>query len=216
MTSTLTTLQASGWTIIDGVKSDEDFYRISTSIGVPLPSPTGELIKRITPQTSEQSRPGTMSDQYGLEAFPFHTDTAFWPTPARYVLLKAEGDIRRNTCLLSIPDLISKAGIPEKVKSSIWKIRTPQHAFYCSMSFKQSGVGGYRYDPVCMMPANRPACFVRSVVDNLIANSKAQTIQWSPGDVVVLDNWRMLHSRGPAPQNEATRTLARIYVEGNK
>jgi alpha-ketoglutarate-dependent taurine dioxygenase len=39
-----------------------------------------------------------------------------------------------------------------------------------------------------------------------------QTIEWSEGKVVVIDNWRLLHGRGSADGDDADRVILRISI----
>ncbi|WP_366936781.1 TauD/TfdA family dioxygenase [uncultured Thiothrix sp.] len=38
------------------------------------------------------------------------------------------------------------------------------------------------------------------------------SITWSEGDVLILDNWKVLHGRGQGPRVEKDRTLVRVLV----
>jgi hypothetical protein len=208
-------LKGHGWGVVRNVKSQAELLMLAGSLGRPIASPSGDFVKEIRPTSYENARKGTLSATYSTGPFPLHTDTAFWPVPARYVVLRTRGDIRRDTTLLKFQDILS-AGPPELttlVDRSIWVVRTAQRRFYCSMRFRMGNAAGLRYDAQCMIPANDAAVNVRRTWSAALRNSCAQCIQWSNDMAIVLCNWEVLHGRGPAPPNETERILERIYVE---
>src|SRR5258708_33000235 len=46
-----------------------------------------EPVRDIRPQPVHSAKQNTLSSRYGTDAFPFHTDTAHWDQPARYLVL---------------------------------------------------------------------------------------------------------------------------------
>ena len=160
------------------------------------------------------SHRGTLSKTYGTGSFPLHTDTAFWPVPSRYVVLRVRGDIRRHTTVLTFADL-SREG-PTELRGftdrSIWLVRTPSRSFYCSMKFRLRDKTGWRYDSQCMFPVNEEAVKVRAMLRPLLLGDRVDYINWTGEMAVVLCNWEVLHGRGPSPPNENSRVVERIYV----
>jgi hypothetical protein len=95
-------------------------------------SPTGELIKEIRVVSASRARTGTLSATYGSGDFPLHTDTAFWPVPARYVVFQLRGDTRRSTTILSFDDFFRQCDKRTFLlaESSVWLVRTRSASFY--------------------------------------------------------------------------------------
>ena len=57
-----------------------------------LGSPRGDvrdprIIRVLKPQVSDDAPSNTLSSRYGIGAFPFHTETAYWYRPARFLVL---------------------------------------------------------------------------------------------------------------------------------
>lgn len=208
-------LKEQGWTIVHGITSQLDLLAVALSVGRPKSSPTGEIVKLLIPRLSEESRDRTLSGTYGTGQFPLHTDTAFWPLPSRYLVFRATGDIRRATTLLSFAALLEKLGTDFRrlAERSIWSATTHRKAFYCSMVFKVGNERCWRYDSQCMSPANKAASQVRRILDTRLAEIRETELYWTEGTSVVVDNWKVLHGRGPMPVAERQRTLERIYVE---
>ena len=89
-------LDTYGWTYVDGISSCDELLALGRSLGRPVPSPKGEMIKEIRVTPTGKARAGSQSSIYGTGPFPLHTDTVFWPVPVRYVILRAYGDTRRG------------------------------------------------------------------------------------------------------------------------
>jgi len=207
-------LRTHGWTRVSGITNRLEALTLARSIGRPLLSPTGELVKELIPKPKVHARPGTLSEIYDRGFFPLHTDTAFWPVPARYVIFRARGDIRRKITILTFAELFRgrPEGLRRLAEHSVWLARTPSESFYCSMKFSSGEGTGWRYDSQCMIPANEAAAKIRQILGHLLLCDHMECIDWKEDLAVVLCNWEVLHGRGPSPMNEGNRILERIYV----
>src|SRR4051794_6145768 len=90
-------LEFYGWQFVSNISSRDDLIKLAQSLGRPRPSLTGSIVKELRPVAKHAAQRLTLSATYGLGTFPLHTDTAFWPVPARYVVLRVHGDLRRST-----------------------------------------------------------------------------------------------------------------------
>lgn len=211
----LSQLRKEGYVTITGVGTAFELLAIARSIGRPLLSPTGELVKEIMPKSKGEARLGTASAHHGTGAFPLHTDTAFWPLPCRYVVMRAYGDCRRATTVLRFQDVfrINPSKLAMLVERSVWRIKTPSASHYCSMQFRHGKDIGWRYDEHCMVPVNKAATIANTELPQALARCEVRNIEWSGTVALILDNWQVLHGRAMAPPNEQVRILQRIYVE---
>lgn len=207
-------LKTRGWICLQGVRSTSELLDLARTLGRPIPSPTGELVKELAPIEGREARKGTFSAKYARGCIPLHTDTAFWPLPSKYLLFRSRGDLRRPTTILTFahlfqnnPDLCSLA------ERSVWMTRTSASAMYCSMKFCSRGQTGWRYDPHSMRPVNQSAIEVRARIGRLLVYACPECICWTPELALIISNWDALHGRGPSPPMEMTRILERIYVE---
>ena len=213
----LSQLRKEGYVTITGVGTAFELLAIARSIGRPLLSPTGELVKEIMPKI-EGARLGWVRQAPTMvpALFPLHTDTAFWPLPCRYVVMRAYGDCRRATTVLRFQDVfrINPSKLAMLVERSVWRIKTPSASHYCSMQFRHGKDIGWRYDEHCMVPVNKAATIANTELPQALARCEVRNIEWS-GTVAfrILDNWQVLHGRAMAPPNEQVRILQRIYVE---
>jgi hypothetical protein len=208
-------LRQSGWAAIDGAKTTSDMMDVARAIGRPLRAPTGELVRRLMPIDAHLARANSLSSRFGRGSFPFHTDTAFWPIPSRYLVMRVIGDQRRATTLLDFEDVLGKLSSRARndVQRSVWRARRDGCAMYCSMSFAAGTLRGWRFDADVMEPANASAKRAHEDVAHVIRESNpTATISWETTTCVVIDNWRLLHARGSAPPKEKARILFRIYA----
>lgn len=212
----LAELMEAGWSLIENVASDYELESISNSVGHIVPHPNGKLIDKIVPNSGEGKVVGTLSNIFGLDRFPLHTDTAFWPTPARFVLLSCATVSKCDTYFVSKETIWRNLG-PDAIKGAeraVFKIKTNSRQFYSSLIFRQDDVTGIKYDLTCMYPANKSA-------ENFVANMRdietriePNRVSWSGNKAIIFDNWKVLHGRGPAIINE-DRLLKRIYINKN-
>jgi hypothetical protein len=206
-------LNQRGWTVIDEVYSSEELLELGLSLGTPVPSPNGELIKEVRRQPKEKAPVGSQSAKYGLGPFPLHTDTVFWNPPARYVLLRACGDVRRPTTVISFEELFDKC--PSKVRDlsadSIWHVRAGRTNFYCSMRVPEGGAPGLRYDADLMSPMNNAAKIIGDELRHLVL-TEGHAINWTGSTALLINNRIALHGRGEMPEDEGERVVQRIYV----
>ncbi len=210
----LSMLADRGWATIQGVLTSDDLTVIAKMLGTPVRAPTGELVKILRPRTRDAPH-RSFSAAYGLGAFPFHTDTAFWALPCRYVLMRVEGDTRRATLLLDFEEIFSRLTAHERqqVQRSVWRTGLGTAGMYCSMRFATKSRYGWRVDRHVMKPANDAARYLdRLVADRLAQPDRVASVPWAQTSCLVLDNWRILHARGLPPKNERERKLLRIYV----
>lgn len=210
---TASELRSQGWARVPGITSSSELLELAKSLGNPIPSPKGDIICRLSPSDRHLGPKGTLTAQYGRSQFPLHTDTAFWPTPARFIAIRVYGDIRRTTSIRAFDEILQMPECPpvERVRKSVWRVIRGAKMFYCSCLFRTASGWGWRYDKSCMMPANATAQDFNMFMQSHMTGP-AEDIIWSNKEAVVISNWTALHARGPEPQDEGHRVLERVYV----
>lgn len=204
-----------GMVVVKGVSDRDSLFELAESLGSPISGVDGELIKELRVVEREAARPSTLSARFGTAGFPLHTDTAFWSVPARFVVMRVAGDVRRPTTVCSFINLFARIGegLMAAARSAVWTLKTSSGPVYCGMQFRTfDGLRGFRYDRQCMIPANPAAREVDECICSAAFGSAIRQIEWSVGTAVVIANWQALHGRGPEPQRETERILQRIYV----
>lgn len=209
----LDNLTTRGIAIVDGVNSKSELIRLAKSIGIIKLHPNGEELAVLKSTDGVNSISGTFSNIHGLAAFPFHTDTAFWGVPARYVVM---GMLNKSSCttnFISLNDL--KEFITEdflsKARKSIYLLETIEGSKYTSLIFSNNNDYGIRFDPNIMTPANEHAKRFHEELVGTIGSVESIKINWNGNKAIVFDNWKYLHSRS-AVKNEK-REVFRIYLE---
>lgn len=198
--------------IFEGVKTDDEFLSLAKNFGVIRRHPAGEEIKSLHVLRHEDAKPRSLSGVYGEGEFPLHTDTAFWPRPAKYVLLRAvEGDMSRATTYFSFEALLDRVPV-SWLTQSVWLCTAESHQYFTQINFKQDDGVGRRLDLNCMSPANDYARLVKEILTPKLGNRSGE-ISWSPGMVAVIPNWLFLHGRGSSDAPHKRRILQRIYVD---
>ena len=201
--------------VMDNVRTTAEFIDLASSIGTLIELPEGKVCQELHVTDSKEAKPNTLSSRFGMGMFPFHTDTAFWELPARWVLLRAvSGDLDRPTHLQSFKELFQ--GVSRSlVRRSAWICDTGVAKRYSTISFIHEGSEGFRYDPNCMTPANNAARQVDEMIRHQCFDLNGDMIKWIPDRVAIIDNWAWLHARGAssAPAESQSRILQRIYLK---
>lgn len=209
----LDNLTTRGIAIVDGIHSKSELIRLAKSIGTIKLHPNGEELAILKSSDGVNSLSGTLSNVHGLAAFPFHTDTAFWGVPARYVVM---GMLNKSSCttnFISLNDLAEfiTEDFLSKARKSIYLLETIEGSKYTSPVFGNNSDYGIRFDPNIMTPANMHAKRFHEELIGAIGSVKPKKIDWNGNKAIVFDNWKYLHSRS-AVKNEK-REIFRIYLE---
>lgn len=207
-------LKTNGFAIIEEIHSQDDLISLAKSIGKIVPHPNGKNVAVLTSSNGENSLKGTFSHTYGLAAFPFHTDTAFWTLPARYVVMGMFAASRCTTNYVSMNEIAKwiSGDLFSKAQQSLYLLKTIEGAKYTSAAFKKNGMWGIRFDPNIMTPMNEQAKKFHHELMIAIENAGCKKINWTGNKAVVFDNWNYLHARSAV--NGESRELYRIYLEG--
>lgn len=205
-------LYVNGWVIFNSPNEDEILLEISNELGCIMMHPNGKLIDYLTPKDKFEAIKNTFSYKHGFEKFPFHTDTAFWNTPARYVLMSSKNISLTETLIIDL-EYINNLNTEEIsiLEKSIFLVKTNQSNFYCSILSKQNESLILRFDSNIMKAVNSYAKKAIFIIENIINNSKIHRINWDNPKVLIIDNWRTLHARSSV-YNKENRILKRIYI----
>ena len=203
-----------GWAAVPGVRTREDLVALGEALGSLIPRRDGELVRVLTPTPSGLARRGTLSSRHGTGKFPLHTDTAFWPTPARYVLMVSAGDQQRRTLLCPFDRLLGmlQSTVRDDLLRAVWRVHTRLENFYCSTRFSVRNAWAWRCDTATMIPTNAAAIRSQVQIKNALDRVECDEFQWHDDEALVIANWHVLHGRGARPNGELKRVLLRLYV----
>ncbi len=171
------------------------------------------LVQQLVPKAT--STPNTYSGIFGLGRFPYHTDLAHWHVPPKYLLLRCiRGFTDVPTLLLDGRKLIDGVGVKAMSRALVSPRRPKAGEVRLLRLLERSPAGDIiRWDQVFLKPASRVGRDVFEEVQNLIDGADPTPIAMAgDGDVLIVDNWRMLHGRPAIAADRMTRRLERIYM----
>ena len=64
-----------------------------------------------------------------------------------------------------------------------------------------------------MIPVNRAAKNISCILNDIEKIIKPDLLFWNKGDLVIIDNYKALHSRGHSKTNDKNRVLIRGLIE---
>lgn len=172
-------------------------------------------VQTLVPRTTEEATPNVYSGNYGMQAFPLHTDLAHWHIPPRYLALRCVvGTNAVSTVLLSGALVVADVG--ERVlRRALVMPRRPLGFQRSLLRLYEERLGAWclRWDDLFLVPASsagaRACAAVRST---LAASAREEVVLREPGDTLVLDNWRMLHGRSRVAPEFKKRRIERAYL----
>jgi alpha-ketoglutarate-dependent taurine dioxygenase len=190
-----------------------DLLAFASALGRPEPDPRDRvLVKDIRPQAKDTANTNTLSSRYGMGAFPVHTEAAYLRKPPRFLLLYCveSGSGGRTTVLLDAATLSSR--LPDARRPGTWVVKAGRRPFLCDVLWRRPpNQFGIRYDRECLFPRGPAALAEEQTIRDFIASSTLAMIEWSSGQLLVIDNHRVLHGRGGS-NNDGNRWLKRVLV----
>jgi L-asparagine oxygenase len=208
-------LENAGYSFTHGV-NQKDLIEIVQQLGsISVDRRSPELVREIRPQPAHSAKQNTLSSRYGTSAFPFHTDTAHWDQPARYLALYCvdPGEGKRPTLLQDSRAWQLNDAEKELACRALWATGHVRPRL-CMLAEHIGNCLGIRYDKDCMRPITAEARELDALIEFRINGAAPKQIDWFFGDLLVIDNRRMLHSRGKSSRMDTNRLLKRILIGG--
>jgi alpha-ketoglutarate-dependent taurine dioxygenase len=212
----LATLRRRGWSSMP-LAPDHDLRSIIPLLRPRLADQVASIqVERVSPKTSDQARPGTMSAIYGMGSFPLHTERAHWPAPPRFLILRSVGDASdRPTTLLDSYRFALDQNLAQELLRAPWIVQWGEVTFRSRVLQSFSSGGGrwhIRYDRCCMTPCDAAHEGLSDRLEHALVALEPEAHDWEPGIVLIIDNWRVLHGRGKCTGSDFGRTLERVVV----
>ena len=158
-----------------------------------------------------EARPRSLSAVCGPGEQPLHTDLAHWRIPLHFIAFACatpDAD-SRPTLVLPWSHVIRREVEWDLIRDAVFKVRNGRRTFYAHVRDDKRRF--FRFDPGCMVPANGAAQDFVRFYEDACAIAEPTAIVWSPGDVLVIDNWNALHARSRGPSSAcAERRLLRV------
>lgn len=214
----LATLAERGWARHIAVSAEADAVvseigRIGDFLGPRTVGRAGALEEVVQPQTPDEAHPRSLSARYGLNALPLHAELSHRPRPCRYLLLGCidTGSPSAVTMLLDWRTLGFSPEELQLLEGAPILVRTGRHSFYSTILPPNRAF--LRYDPGCLEAIDERGRAALRLVEHRLAGGSPETHEWRRGDILIIDNWRVLHGRGRSDKGSCRR-LARILIDG--
>jgi L-asparagine oxygenase len=203
-----------GYIFFSNYRSNEGIVEIAEHFGRPLVPWENGLVQILMPRTDAE--PNSYSGIFGLGHFPYHSDLAHWRTPPRYLLLRCiTGYADVPTLLIDGHDLID-AVTHDILSRAIFKPRRPRNGSISLLRLceRVEDVVRIRWDEVFLIPASKVGEVANLRIREWLSTHTPTALSLAePHDMLLIDNWRMLHARSPILPGRESRVIERIYLE---
>jgi hypothetical protein len=213
----LATLAARGWVRHVAASADVDAVvseigSIGDLLGTRAAGRAGALEEVVGPQKPADAHPRSLSARYGLSALPFHAELSHRPRPCRYLLLGCldPGSPSAATMLLDRRTLDFSPQELRLLEGAPILVRTGRRSFYSTILSPDRAF--LRYDPNCLEAVDERGRAALRLVEHRLASGSPEAHQWRQGDILIIDNWRVLHGRGSSDRGSGRR-LARVLID---
>lgn len=211
-------LQERGWSKLPssaaaGESLEARLFAVANSLGTPIGGRSkAQLIEVLKPTNRSQANPNSLSSQYSTGEFPLHADTAHWPIPCRYVLLGCvnRGTADRASLLLDTTALPFHERELDLLQTTPFRITNGRASFFSTiLSNKRKFI---RIDPGCMSPVTHRGNQALATLGRERWPEQVFRSHWAPGDILIIDNWRVLHGRESSSTPDKNRELIRMLI----
>lgn len=192
------------------INSDEELLKLAYELGNPIPSRiNGQIIDTLMPLSENEAHQYSLSANFGINEFPFHTDGAYFKKPPKHILMRYIGSIDQPTPTI-IGDLkYLDEDTMSELQFHVWKVKSRNSSFYSAILSDDQEI--YRYDSCIMQPVSKrlPLDFFQRIVDT----TPKHTVTWELNKTIVIDNWTTVHKRLQVQKHEINnRKLQRIMI----
>lgn len=174
-------------------------------------------VQELRPHARSSVPPNTYSGNFGTGEFPMHTDLAHWSVPPRYLALRCiRGASEVATSVFDGNVMIDDIG-PTSLRRTLVQPRRPlrngKQLLRLLDYVEGYNTGILRWDSIFLHPATADSEKTHSLVATYIRSVAAkEVILLTPGDTLIVDNWRMIHRRSTVPAGAADRHIDRVYL----
>lgn len=187
--------------------------KVADRLGRRVPGRAAAIEETIVPCTVERARPRSLSGAHGLRCLPLHVELSHRARPCRYVLFACldTGTPSVATTLLDRRTLQFTADELLILRSAPILVRAGRRPFYSTIL--PSDDRYLRYDQCCMEAVDARGREAMHLLGVRLTECEPFRHRWTPGNMLIVDNWRALHGRDQAGATNGRR-LARILIDG--
>jgi L-asparagine oxygenase len=205
-----------GFAFVRGLSPDASTLKAVTKLGAVDVVEGLAPIQALVPMEVSQAPPNTYSGNFGMSAFPLHTDLAHWATPPRFLALRCvSGSAAVATRVLDGQALINRFGLRSLRRALVHSRRPIQNRkqlFPLLERLSEDAPHRLRWDSIYLRPASEAASAIFEEISIFLATTKAEEFRLlEAGDTLIIDNWRCLHGRS-AVSEHSIRKIERAYL----
>lgn len=205
-------LKALGYDFFDDLRPDLTIEEFGNRYGELLKIPSMPLVQKLIPKHKESEPLNTYSGIFGTGVFPFHSDMAHWYRPPRYLILRCSVPDEHVTTRLVQANQVIPRHDTITAKRALFKPRRKLDGK--SYLLKLSDPELFRWDSVFIEPANAEAVELSVDIQARLAVEDFVEFRFSnEGQVLMIDNWKMLHARSTVGELSCAREIERVYLE---
>lgn len=185
--------------------------RTAEFLGRPTEGRAGATRETITPCIRAEAYPHSQSAAHGLDPIPLHAELSHRPVPCRYVVLGCVNPGKSSSATMTLDWRKLKFTSDEMalLKGAPLLIRNGRKSFYSTAIPPDERF--LRYDGECLEAVDARGHAALATIRARISSIAPAAHRMLKGDVLVIDNWRMLHGREAVPEHSG-RTLTRRLV----
>jgi alpha-ketoglutarate-dependent taurine dioxygenase len=187
--------------------------RIGMLLGEPIASRSRAVVELLAPTPEVKAHAKSLSAAHGLGSFPMHTDGAHRLDPPRFIVLfcASPGINPVPTILVRFNDLRFTRSERMLLDATPFLVRNGKRSFYSTITSASRSF--IRFDEGCMVPEDGSGQPLFQTITQRCRDAPVFSINWKPGDYIVIDNWHVLHGRGVgAAESSPDRGLLRVSV----
>ncbi|MCK1705336.1 TauD/TfdA family dioxygenase [Bradyrhizobium sp. 146] len=193
---------------------EEDLLALSRWLGEPVSGRKRAAVESLRLLSREAAHPRSLSAIHGQQAFPMHTDGAHHVCPPRFLVIacRSPGKADVPTLLTRFSNLALTEDEARQCEAGTFLVRNGRRSFYASITDRAREF--IRFDQGCMTPVTREAAAALEAMRARLSGCEKVEVHWREGDVLIIDNWRVLHGRGQlAPFASPDRHLQRVSIQ---
>lgn len=164
----------------------------------------------LMPKTNSNKFHNSLSQEFGLNAFPFHTDGAHRIIPPKWLILEYKGLRPSNsaTTLLDTLHLQNDRVNENFFFNEIYLVTGGKISFLTTLVNKtQCKSPIFRWNSLIMKKLNSK----EHNNLNIFERSISHRFEWIKGKILVIDNWRILHGREAINEDDKTNRIIHRY-----
>ncbi|MGC5841706.1 TauD/TfdA family dioxygenase [Mesorhizobium abyssinicae] len=210
-------MKRTGWAKFHVGGNEAEIVEVIKGIGAQLGpfarGRTKSVAEVLLPQERHNAHPRSLSARFGTGQLPFHAELSHRSKPCRYLVLGCvdPGTSISATLLIDWHRLGLTEQEVELLESAPVLVRTGRRSFYSTMLPRSHEY--LRFDPGCIQAVDARGNVALSILEERIGSAMPYRHDWRKGDILLIDNWRVLHGREATEMN-TNRKLARVLIDG--